>query len=176
MSAASEAAKVVGDLQQAKAGIAGATAKTTEAAAGAGKASQQFAQLGYRRVAAEMDGIKRRLEQTLAVLAESGKGLDEGIGHAGGVTDELSPEDADKLWHATIGQVDQTVGHLQRIDHEVKNLERDIVIVMRGAKPEYLLSLLAGVKDGLRHAGQTAFKAKETAQATAVQGKDVSGN
>jgi hypothetical protein len=176
MSAASEAAKVVSDLQQARSGVARASGKATEAIEGARRAGQQFAELGYRRVHAEMEGIRRRVEQVRQVLAESDKGLGEGIGHAGGVTDELSPEDADKLWGATVGQVDQSLGLLQRVDHEVKNLERDIVIVMKGAKPEYLLSLMSGIKQGLVHARQTGHTAKESAQATAARGKDVSGN
>jgi hypothetical protein len=175
MSAASEAAKVVGELQQAKSGLAQAGGKTAEAIEGARRAGQQFAELGYRRVHAEMEGIRRRLEQTRQVLAEAGQGLEAGIGHAGGVTDELTPEDADKLWAATASQVDQTLGLLQRIDREVKNVERDIATVMRGAKPEYLLSLMAGIKQGLQHAGQNGLKAKATTQAAAARGQEVSG-
>jgi len=176
MSAASGAAKVVGDLQLAKAGIGRAVDKATEAIAGAGRAGGEFAQLGYARVHAEMEGIRRRVEQLLLMLAEASKTLDQGAEYAGGVTDELSAQDADKLWHATIGQVDQATGHLQRAHQHARNVEADIAIVMRGARPEYLLSLLAGVKDGVRQAGETAVRAKETVRAAGVRGTDVSGN
>jgi hypothetical protein len=176
MNAASQAAKVVEGLQQVTNGIGQATDKATQGVETARRAEGQALQVGYNRVAAGLADIRRRIEQLREILSVAGREAVDGVGIASGVTNEMTPEDAAKLMQDTVTKIEASIGHLERANHDVRNIERDVVMVLRGAKPEPLLACMKGVTDGIRHAGKSAIAAKTLAEATLEGGAEISGN
>lgn len=176
MSAASDAAKVVEGLQHVTRGIGHASDKATQGVETARRAEGQALQVGYNRVAAGLSEIRQRIEQVHEILSAAAREVGDGIAIAGGVTNEMTPEDAAKLMRDTVTKIEAAFGHLQHVDHNVRNLERDIVMVLRGAKPGPLLACMKGITEGLRHASKSGAAAKKLADATVEGGGEISGN
>lgn len=176
MSAASDAPKVVEGLQQVTRGIGHAGDKATQGVETARRAEGQALQVGYNRVAAGLAEIRQRIEQMREIIGVAAREVGDGIGIAGGVTNEMTPEDAAKLMRAVVAKIETAFGHLQHVDHDVRILERDIVMVLRGAKPEPLLACMKGITESLRHASKSGTAAKTLAEATIEGGGEISGN
>jgi hypothetical protein len=176
MNAASEAAEVVQGLQQTTQGIAGASDKAVQGIETARRAEQQALQVGYNRVADGLVDIRKHIERVYQVLAAASREGGDAIDIASRVTKEVTPDDAAKLLRDTVTKIEAAVAQLQRASHDTRNLERDIVMVLRGAKPEPLLDCMDGITAGVRQAGKTALAAKKMAEGAIEGGGEISGN
>jgi hypothetical protein len=176
MNATSEAAKVVEGLQQTTQAIGDASNKAVQGMETARRAEQQALQVGYNRVADGLVDIRKHIERVYQVLAAASREVGDAIDVAGRVTKELTPDDAAKLLRDTVIKIEAAVGHLQRASHDTRNIERDVVMVLSGAKPGPLLDCMEGVSGGIRQAGKTALAAKKVAEGAIEGGGEISGN
>jgi len=120
--------------------------------------------------------IRKHIERVYQVLAAASREGGDAIDIASRVTKEVTPDDAAKLLRDTVTKIEAAVAQLQRASHDTRNLERDIVMVLRGAKPEPLLDCMDGITAGVRQAGKTALAAKKMAEGAIEGGGEISGN